>query len=204
MASYRNIVFDLGGVLLDINYQLAIDAFEQLGFPKFENMYSQFSADQLFSKLEKGEVSPDTFYEVMQKAGREGLTRQQVKHAWNSLILSFRSSSIEYLRTLQSSYSIYLLSNTNKIHHEYFSRIFEGEIGYGKLESLFLKAYLSFEIGMRKPDREIYDYVIRDAGINPMETLFIDDSLPNIEAAKALGWGVHWLRPGERIEALGL
>lgn len=204
MAQYRNMIFDLGGVLLDINYQLAIDAFEQLGFPEFEQMYSQFRADQLFSKLEKGEVTPDQFYEVMQKAGREGLTRQQIRHAWNSLILSFRQSSIEYLRDLSSKYSLYLLSNTNKIHHEYFSRLFEGETGYGSLEGLFKKAYLSFEIGMRKPDSVIYEYVIKDAGISPGETLFIDDSLPNIEAAEALGIGVKWLQPGERIENLGL
>jgi putative hydrolase of the HAD superfamily len=204
MPVYKNIIFDLGGVLLDINYQLAIDAFEQLGFPEFENMYSQLTADQLFRKLEKGEVTPDEFYAVMQQAGPSGITRQQIKHAWNSLILSFRRTSIDHLRTLREKYSLFLLSNTNKIHHEYFSRIFDGEIGYGTLEGLFSKAYLSFEIGMRKPDAEIYERVLNDVCISPAETLFIDDSLPNIEAAAALGIGVHWLQPGERIEDLEL
>ena len=202
MQNFKNIIFDFGGVLIDIDFRLTIDAFHQIGFPAFEHMYSQYEADQLFRKLEKGEVSDQDFYEVMLKVGKEGLSQEDIRKAWNALLLDYRRDSLHHLLLLEKRYQLFLLSNTNKIHYDRFIQYFPGNAEKPTLESYFSKAYFSFEMGMRKPDLEIYKFVLSDAGIIPEETLFIDDSYPNIDAAKELGFQTHLLKPDERIEKI--
>jgi putative hydrolase of the HAD superfamily len=202
-SSIRNIIFDFGGVLFDIDFGRTIDAFRRLGFPAFENMYSQYQADQLFRKLEKGEIDADTFCDVMIKAGPEGNSRQQILEAWNALLIGYRKESMEYLSVLKNKYRIFLLSNTNIIHYNNFTSIFPITAGHPDLESHFDKAYFSHFIGMRKPDAAIYEFVLEDAGIRAEESLFIDDTLPNIDAAAAMGFQTLLLDPGMRIEKLG-
>jgi putative hydrolase of the HAD superfamily len=202
-TSIRNIVFDFGGVLFDIDFSRTIEAFHRLGFPAFENMYSQYQADQLFRKLEKGEIDPDTFYEVMLKAGPDGNSREQIWEAWNALLIDYRSDSMAHLPLLKKKYRLFLLSNTNIIHYDRFTSILPVSAEHPDLESYFEKAYFSQFIGMRKPDPEIYEFVLRDAGILAAETLFIDDTLPNIETAEVLGFQTLLLEPGMRVEKLG-
>lgn len=202
--NYKNIIFDFGGVLFDIDFNRTIEAFHRLGYPAFENMYSQYKADQLFCKLEKGEIDVDTFYEVMLKAGPDGIDRQQILEAWNELLLDYRKESLQYLSSLKNKYRLFLLSNTNCLHYRQFTAVFPSTPDHPCLESYFEKSYYSHKIGMRKPDTEIYDFVLRDAGLIPEETLFIDDTLPNLETARTFGLQTLLLSPGMRIEELGL
>lgn len=202
IASVKNILFDLGGVLIDIDYEKTIRSFRAIGFPHFEQMFSQLTADELFRKLETGKIPPKDFYKVMITIARTGVTEDEIRDAWNSMLLEFRKESILFLKPLAATYDLYLLSNTNQVHYEAFTQMLLTQTGYSSLEPFFKKAYFSHQIGRRKPDADAYDFVISDAGILPEETLFIDDTVKNIEAAAALGFQVHLLKPEERVEKL--
>jgi putative hydrolase of the HAD superfamily len=202
MAATKNIIFDLGGVLLDIDYQQTINAFEKLGLQHFEAMFSQFKADALFEKLETGHVSETDFYEAIKERTTLALTNEEIDHAWNALILNFRTESLQLLEHLSANYKLYLLSNTNSIHLKYFKKLFTEETGKPLLDEYFIKAWYSNEVGLRKPGAQIFEYVLRDENLEAQETLFIDDTWINIEAAQKLGFKTHHLLPTERIELL--
>ena len=202
MATTKNIIFDLGGVLLDIDYQKTIDAFKNLGILNFEEMFSQFKADELFEKLETGEVTEVDFYSAIKKRTGVPLKNEEIDHAWNALILNFRTQSLEVLEKLSATYKLYLLSNTNSIHLKYFKKLFTKETGKTLLDAYFVKAWYSNEVGLRKPGREIFEFVLQDENLQAAETLFIDDTFINIETAQKLGFKTHHLLPIEKIEML--
>lgn len=201
MIKTKNIIFDLGGVLLNIDYNKTLKAFEQLGFPHFSAMYSQFTADALFEKLETGEVSNGIFYKTL-ISNHPVITQQDIKEAWNAMLLDFRLESIGFLQNLSTNYRLFLLSNTNAIHYETFREKFITETGMVSLDSFFTKAYYSHLINLRKPTKKVYDFVLQDAGILAAETLFVDDSYNNIETAASMGFKSHLLVAGETIESL--
>lgn len=194
----KNIVFDLGGVLLDIDYELTSKAFEQLGYKHFKQMYSQYAADELFENLETGKISNEDFYSIMQKI-KADISVEQITTAWNAMLLTFRMKSFEYIEQLSKQYSIFLLSNTNAIHHAAFTEMFKKEKNRS-MDSYFTKAYYSHQIGFRKPNDDIFEFVLEDAGVKAEETLFIDDSYNNIETAQKLQWKTHLLKKGELVE----
>ena len=202
MQQLKNIVFDLGGVLLNIDYNKTENAFKQLGFLNFNEMYSQYSADMLFSDLEMGKISNDHFYERMLEAGKGKLSKEQITTAWNAMLLTFRMPSLVFLEELSKKYNLYLLSNTNAIHLEAFNEIFSRETGQSSLDAYFTKAYYSNHIGFRKPNEDVFQFILEDAGIKAEETLFIDDSYNNIETAQRMGFKTHLLKTGEKIEDL--
>jgi glucose-1-phosphatase len=201
MAKIPNIIFDLGGVLLNINYHKTLQAFKDLGYTDFEEMYTQYTADALFKDLETGKVSEDDFYKKLMK-GKDHITRPQVTFAWNNMLLDFRTESLEFLKELSKDHKLYLLSNTNGIHLPAFEQLLKMQTGLDSLDQLFTKAYYSHKAGLRKPEKDIFEFVLKDAGIKAEETLFIDDSWNNIETAKAMGFKTHLLLPGETIGQL--
>ena len=202
MADIKNIIFDLGDVLINIDFKKVAKAFQQLGIANFEDQYSQLQASSLFENLEKGIISPTEFYTSIKNQGNLHLTDLEIQNAWNAILLDFRKESMDYLVQLQSSYRLFLLSNTNAIHLKKINIILLEQIGKADLDHYFEKAYYSHVIGKRKPEKETYEFVLNDAQLIAHQTFFIDDSLPNIEAAAELGIQTHWLRPGEKIEDL--
>ncbi len=202
MAATKNIIFDLGGVLLDIDYQKTITAFEKLGLKDFETMFSQFKADELFERLETGHISEEDFYASIKQRTNIPLTNKQIEEAWNALILNFRIDSLVFLEKLSANYKLYLLSNTNSIHLNYFNKLFTLQTGKPTLDKYFIKAWYSNKIGLRKPNQDIFEFVLQEENLQAAETLFIDDTFINIEAAQKLGFKTHHLLPIERIELL--
>ena len=122
--------------------------------------------------------------------------------AWNALLLDIPKARIELLRALRTHYRVFLLSNTNRIHIDHLCGYLQREHGEPSLHGLFEKCYLSYEMGMRKPQLEIYRHVLEDSGLRAEETVFLDDSLPNIEAAKRAGMHTVHIVPGKEITAL--
>ena len=202
MSSIKNIIFDLGGVLLDIDYKKTTNAFIELGVTDFDSMFSQFQSDALFTRLETGTISEADFFERLRKTIPNPVTDAQLEAAWNALIMQFRIESLACLEQLASRFNIYLLSNTNSIHLRYFRQSFTLETGRPNLDSYFRIAWYSHLVGLRKPEKEIYEFALADAGILASETLFIDDSINNIEAAAAIGISTKLLLRGEKIENL--
>jgi glucose-1-phosphatase len=202
MFPLKNIIFDLGAVLINIDYKKTEQAFIQLGYHNFEEMYSQFSADKLFEKLEMGTISNEDFYKTILALNKNVNSTNQIKTAWNEILLDWRIESLDFLETLSPRYKLFLLSNTNAIHHEFFGESLLKETGRASIDNLFTKAYYSHQIHLRKPNDDIFEFVATDAAIIKEETLFIDDSYNNIETAKKLGFKTHLLLPNERIEHL--
>ncbi len=202
MAAIKNIIFDLGGVLLDIDFNKTKQAFEKLGVPNFDSFYTKETANPIFESLETGHISHDEFYSELQKHCIPGTTYLQIQQAWNKILVGFRKESIAYLTTLKNSYNLYLLSNTNSIHHAEFTGMFEKEIGGQPFDSYFTTAYYSHQLQRRKPYPETYLYVLNNAGIHASETLFIDDAVANIEGAAQAGLQTRLLFADERVETL--
>ncbi|MCW3462505.1 HAD family hydrolase [Chitinophaga nivalis] len=187
MKGIKNIIFDLGGVILNINYQLTNDAFVNLGVKNFSELYNQFHASNLFNDLETGHISPDAFLAEMHRHVPEGVTDADITAAWNAMLLDFPLQRLQLLQQLRQHYNLYLLSNTNAIHLEAFNQLLQESRGIPSLSTFFDKAYYSHLMGYRKPDAACYQVVLDENGLQPSETVFIDDLLQNIEGAKAVG-----------------
>ena len=198
----KNILFDMGNVLFSIDYKKTEDAFEALGYNNFSEMYSQFTADDLFEKLETGKITTEEFYKKMISFHAGVVNEKQITTAWNSMLLHWRLDSLSFLKTLAKKYKLYLLSNTNDIHLSAVNNLLKQETGKESIDDLFTKAYYSQKINLRKPNADIFEFIAKDAGIHPQETLFIDDLENNISAAAALGFKTHLLLDTETIEAL--
>jgi FMN phosphatase YigB (HAD superfamily) len=201
MANPQNIIFDFGGVLLNLDFNKTFTAFQQLGFPHFEKMFSQYTANDLFKKLETGHITTDEFYDTLIN-DHPKITRAEITEAWNAMLLDYRLPSLEFLEKIAPNHKLFLLINTNAIHYDAFTKQFTEETGKASIDDFFTKAYYSHLIHLRKPNDEIFEFVLKDAGIKAADTLFVDDSYNNIEAAAALGFRVHLLVPGETIETL--
>lgn len=204
MQNIKAIIFDFGGVIFDIDFNETYKAFSGLGITNFEEMYSSKDVSQLFRDLEEGKLSEKEFYTAFRKQTASRLTKEQIKNAWNTLLLSFRKEALNTLNTLRSKYKLYLLSNTNVIHYNKFNKIYKEEIHGAALDDYFDKAYYSQLIKYRKPDKEAYEFVLKENNLEPSQTLFIDDSIQNIEGAKAVGLQTIHLKAGMKIEDLKL
>lgn len=204
MAIIKNIIFDLGGVLLNIDFNKTKKAFENLGVENFDSFYTKETANPVFEALETGAISNEDFYIELQKHCKPGTAFKEIQNAWNQILLDFRRESIAALPGLAGKYRLYLLSNTNSIHHSEFTAIFENNFDGKAFDPLFTKAYYSHKIHKRKPYPETYLHVLNDTGITAGETLFIDDAVANIEGAKQAGLQTKLLAQHERIENLPL
>lgn len=204
MKNVNAIIFDLGGVILNIDYNVTREAFEKSGITNFHEMYSQAAADDLFENLETGAIAEEDFYKEFNKRIQTPLDKNEIRENWNALLLSFREKSLEFLEAIKSKYKLYLLSNTNHIHLHAFNKIYYTASRNKPFENFFDKAYYSCEMGLRKPNADIYEFVLKENKLEAGKTLFIDDSVQNIEAAKGVGLQTILLKPGMYIESLDL
>ena len=186
LKDIKNIIFDLGGVMIDIHYQATIEAFKKVGFNDFENIYSLIRHTHLFDLLETGKIPAQAFRNELRKFQAQ-LTDEQINFAWNTMIGDMPDENLPLLISVKKNYRTYMLSNTNVIHIDYFIHYMEIKFGYNALTDMFDKVYFSHEIGQRKPDREAYEAVLNDAGLIAGKTLFIDDLQANIEGAQKAG-----------------
>ena len=200
----KNLLLDLGGVLIDVDYHRTAKAFENLGAQHFVQLYSQQHATPVFEELEIGKLADDEFITRMQTRCTPGTTKQQVEEAWNAILLDFRTEALDFLPVLRKKYRLFLLSNTNSIHHRAFEKKFREQTGLDSLDRFFDQALYSHRIGMRKPHESTYRKVLDMLGIRAGETLFIDDSPVNIAPAEQAGIHTHLLKSNECLSGIGL
>ena len=192
----KNIIFDLGGVFMNLDFNLTQQAFVDLGIPTFAQMFTQHHANHLFEDLETGKISAEIFYNTFRETTHTNLTDDQIKTAWNALILDFPKERMNWLEMIGKKYKIFLFSNTNIIHYQCFTDILRKENQCEDLGQYFIKAYYSHEMGLRKPYVESYQKILEEQGLSAAETLFIDDTLKNIEGAKKAGLQtIHLVAP---------
>ncbi|MGI8950083.1 MAG: HAD family hydrolase [Chitinophagaceae bacterium] len=193
MKTIKNLLFDLGGVFLNIDYPKTVQAFTDLGVKNFDDLYSPSYASHLFEWLETGKIDPPFFYQSLRNKTNISASDDEIKNAWNSMLLYFPLERIEWLDNIKHKYNVYLFSNTNIIHHKCFNEIFKKQTGKSNFENHFIKAYYSYELGLRKPHVASFYKVLEEQNLNAAETLFIDDTLKNIEGGKVVGLQTEYL-----------
>ena len=200
MKNIDNIIFDLGNVILNIDYQNTIDAFEKIGVINASSFYSKSSQLNIFSQLETGRISKHDFVLEIQKFAPKA-SATQIINAWNAILQDLPDERLEVLKKIKDKFSIFLLSNTNSIHVE---KIIDnlGVKKYEEFYNLFDKVYYSHEIKLRKPYADIFRLVIKENNLSIKKTLFIDDSIQHIESAKRIGLKTYHLDGKETMESI--
>lgn len=193
MIQIRNIIFDLGGVLLNIDYHATIDAFKALGVQNFEGFFTQAAQSHLFDRLDTGQISPEAFRQELRDISGIAMSDADIDQAWNAMLLDLPQQRIPLLEDARMHYRTFLLSNTNAIHYPAYTQYLKDAHGYESLALLFEKHYLSHDIGMRKPDVEVFEWVLQQNGLLASETLFIDDTLQHVQGARKAGLWAYWL-----------
>ena len=196
LANIKNIIFDLGKVLLNLDFDASIRAFQKLGLKNDVLNNQQAYSDPVFYQLEVGKISPKEFCNGVRRVLKnQHLTDLEIEDAWYAMILDIPANRVQVVQELSKNYNVYLFSNTNQIHIERLHRKFKAENGID-FPSLFVKDYYSHEIHERKPDLTSYQKVIELSGIRPEESIFIDDLEKNIIGAQQSGLKTFWLKNG--------
>jgi putative hydrolase of the HAD superfamily len=201
MSEIKNILFDLGGVIVDINRAAAINKFKEIGVGNIEEYLDPYRQKGIFHKIEDGSISREDFYEEIFKLAGKRIDTKEIDQGWFDFLLPVEQDKLDFILELRKRYKVLLLSNTNDIvmswaRSEKFSPA-------GKpLDFYFDEMYLSFELKCMKPDPDIFHKMIDLSGINPAETLFIDDSKANIDAGNALGFKTFWFKPENNFQEI--
>lgn len=182
----KAVIFDLGGVILNINYQKTIEAFEKLGIKKAEKLYNQFDQEKLFDAYETGDLSSESFVTEIQKRLDKTVPKEAVVKAWNTMIGDFPSHKLDFINDLCKKIPCFLLSNTNELHLKKVQEVLQKST-YNSLDQLFEKCFYSHLIGKRKPHPETFQWVLKKMLFKADEVLFIDDSPQHIAGAKEAG-----------------
>jgi HAD superfamily hydrolase (TIGR01509 family) len=196
----KHIIFDLGGVLMNIDYMLTEKAFVNLGITDFPQLYSQLNQTNLFDDWETGKIDEDEFLSGLQKAAGVNIAGTDIINAWNAMLLDFPIRRLQILQQLRLHYDLLLLSNTNPWHEAAFNKILYSAHGIPNIGVFFDKVYLSHRVGLRKPSKEIFERILSENNLLAAHTLFIDDSPQHIEGANALGIQTIYMQKGMTIE----
>lgn len=206
MKNFQNLVFDLGNVIIDIDYQLPIAEFQKLvpvgSELNFGSIVSYSSQHKIFDLFEKGQISVPQFRTELRQFLKQDVLDSDIDFAWNSILLTYPQEKIDLLLDLKQRYRTFALSNINEIHVDAIDVAAREKFGVGKFADFFNAAYYSNEMGCRKPEPEIYELLLSKENLNPAETFFVDDKLENIEAARALGIQAYHLPERDKLKDL--
>ncbi|GGC48528.1 D-ribitol-5-phosphate phosphatase [Parapedobacter defluvii] len=203
MQNTENIILDYGNVLFDIDFSRLRQSFIDLGIAEVDQFYGHRAQHALFDAFDKGLTTAVQFRnEIRKAAGNPALTDDAIDTAWNSLLIGVRSGHHELLHQLKTNYRTFLLSNNNEIHYDWIMAYLNHEFGLNGNAGFFEKDYYSHLLRMRKPDREIFEFVLNTHSLHPERTLFVDDSPQHIETAKLLGLQAHLLEPDDSLPSL--
>ncbi len=202
MKSIRNIIFDLGGVIINLDQQRTIYQFNVLSDVPFENFYNSSAQSGLFDELDKGRISTEEFFEILKKELRYNGSTNALLQAWNAMLLDVPERRLDVLVSAKLNYSTFLLSNTCEPHIASFEEQLYQDHGVKNFEDYFDKVYYSCRIGLRKPDKEIFELVLKENNLLPEETVFIDDSPQHVKAAGECGINAYLLPKNMEVGGL--
>ena len=201
MQNIKNIIFDYGNVIFNIDFRKVQQAWKELGINNADTFYAHRQQDPVFNLLERGEISTADFRDkIRELSGKPELTDEQIDGAWNKIFLDIPQGNHELLKQLNGKYRTFLLSNINAIHYDYVHSYLQTEFGMANNDDLFEKTYYSHLVGKRKPDAEIFEQVLQENNLNPAETLFIDDSPQHLETAQKLGMQTYLMTAPDTIQ----
>ena len=188
VSSVKTLIFDLGGVILDLSVAHTLDSFAVLSKMPKEKVHDLYFSAPGFIDYEKGAIDDSTFRDFVRKTYAISATDQDIDQAWNAMLRGIPAQKLDLLTRLQSEFQVFLLSNTNSIHVQHINEVILPKGRESRtLDSYFHKAYYSHRMRKRKPDAEIFEQVLEENNLVPEQTLFLDDYAINIEGAKAVG-----------------
>ena len=204
--SIKNIIFDFGGVICDLEIQRSVDKFKEFGPSKNKHKGTKKQRDKEFELLvsayETGLITSEQFRNEIRNFYRVPPSDQAIDDAWNALLVGIPESRIRLLENIRNNYQIFMLSNSNEIHYLKYLEDLRQQYGYKNFEELFEKAYFSYRLHLKKPDHAIFRLVLDENKLDPINTLFIDDTLVHVKAAGELGINGYHLPEGEDITGL--
>jgi FMN phosphatase YigB (HAD superfamily) len=202
MQTFKNLIFDLGEVIIDIDYRQTIAAFQKLAVVDFSEVVSYAAQSHIFDLYEKGKVSTADFRNELRKFLKPGTTDKEIEDAWNAIFFDFPQHKIDMLKQLKSRYKTFALSNINEIHVTTINEVAKEKFGEADFGSFFNGAYYSNEVGYRKPEKEIYELILNKENLVADETFFVDDKHENVEAARAFGIHAYQLKDRNKLNEL--
>ena len=202
MKNIKAMIFDLGGVIYNINYQKTIKKFMAIGLDKKIYKYSQKHQSEIFNQLEIGAITSEDFLQDLKK-NSTSKSISKIKNAWNSMLLDLPKERVKLLKRIKNKMPLFLLSNTNAIHiKEIKNKI--GEKRYADFYNIFNKVYFSHEIKKRKPDEDAFKLILKENNLSAKNVIFIDDSIQHINAAKTIGIKTIFLEKNQDVMSLSL
>ena len=197
LSSIETIIFDLGGVVVDLDLSLTIKSFEKFGIKDPERFIRHGAHSDIFLKLETGEVTEKEFYTGIRELAGKELSDDKIRHAWCAMFTHLPDKRVRIIEHLKKGHRVVLLSNTNTIHRRHFDGMADG---YNSLSDLFDKVYYSFILHDHKPNISVFRKVIVEEGLKPSSTLFLDDTQKNIVAARTTGMHTMLVTPENQME----
>jgi glucose-1-phosphatase len=191
----KNLIFDFGGIIINIDFTRTFNAFSTLGIKDVNNVWQQIVTSGLLNEFERGLHCPDDFRKKMNVIAGLKISDEVFDNAWNSMLLDIPVKRVRLIEHLKKKYKVYLLSNTNEIHYKNYSALLKG-YGYNKLDDLFDGAWFSFRMGKLKPEVDIFEEVLKKENLIPSETMFIDDLQANVNGAERTGIKGLCIDPG--------
>lgn len=202
MKQFRNLIFDIGDVLVDIDYSTTVSEFQKLAGVDFNTILSYSRQHQVFDKFEKGEITAAEFRQQLRHFLKPGVTDREIDNAWNAILIHYPLEKFDLLRSLKEQYRLFALSNINEIHAHSLDLAAKGLLNESSFRNFFHYTFYSHEVGFRKPEPEIYKYVLDMQNLIPEETFFVDDKKENVEAAVALGINAFQLTDRNHLKQL--
>ena len=200
-SNISTLIFDFGGVLIDLDMNQSILNFKKLGVENVENYLSNFGQSGFFMQLEKGKISAEEFRSEIRKMTTNTITDKEIDDAWNAFLVRIPSEKLDIVYQLRKKFRVIMLSNTNAIHFPYAERTFFSYKNRG-IDEYFDKCYRSYDMKMAKPDAEIFEAILNQEQVAPNQCLLLDDGPKNIEQAQKLGFQTYFVDPKEDLSFL--
>jgi epoxide hydrolase-like predicted phosphatase len=200
-SNISTLIFDFGGVLIDLDMNQSILNFKKLGVENVENYLSNFGQSGFFMQLEKGKISADEFRSEIRKMTANTITDKEIDDAWNAFLVRIPSEKLDIVYQLRKKFRVIMLSNTNAIHFPYAEQTFFSYKNRG-IDVYFDKCYRSYDMKMAKPDAEIFEAILIQEQVAPNQCLLLDDGPKNIEQAQKLGFQTYFVDPKEDLSFL--
>lgn len=195
------LIFDFGGVIINLDLPRCIENLKKLGIPNIESYLSNFGQKDFFLQYEKGKIGTSEFRNEIRKLSSETLSDAEIDNAWCSFLCDIPSERLALLQKLRANYRLLLLSNSNPLHVEVSAA--KALEGTGKtIRDYFDRCYFSYELGLTKPDPDIFEALLADVGVVASECLFLDDGPKNIDAAQSMGFQTYFVTQGENLDFL--
>lgn len=186
LQEISTIIFDLGEVIVDLDTQAVVKEFNRLTDGRGKDLKELLIGSPYLFQYETGQIEDQSFIDAICGLFETKITYADFYYAWNLMIKDISVKRLELMKQLKKTHKVLVLSNTNKMHEECFEKMMMEKVGV-TMRNLAHHAFYSHDIGLRKPNQDIYEYVIQDQGIDPTKSLFLDDKLENIQAAQAVG-----------------